>query len=277
MTAATLPLLLVTSLLVWRDHLPVKANTLTLNNTNLICSNPPHFQSGYEQDEAGLLSVGQGFRFQGVSWLETDLCSSGTLQITAAGEIANNQAPILQIALNSKVLSVQKFAQRRTLNLHIPDKGRLTLGYFNDYYLADVRVATLANLSLSGSACKTINVLVPKETGGQWTPENRTATLVSNTPMTVTPCAAGTLSLQVVGRSGLGEFPVLNFKQNGIDRFKVRTDNNYQRIQLEIDASPMTVTLVNPYGKTLADRNLDLYSISFTPDDISPPAKSKVK
>ena len=271
MMAATFPLLLTTSLLVWRDHLPVKANTMTLSNTNLTCSTPPHFQSGYKQDEASLLSVGQGFKFQGVSWLEIDLCSSGILQLTAAGEIANGQAPILQIALNSEVLSVQKFTQRRTVNLHIPVKGRLTLGYFNDYYLADVRVATLENLSLSGSSCKTINVLVPKETGGQWIPENQTATLVSNTPITVIPCAAGTLSLQVVGRAGLGEFPVLNFKQNKIDRLEVRTSKNFQRIQLEINGSPLTVTLMNPYGKTLADRNLNLYSVSFTPDDVKIP------
>lgn len=271
LTGATLPLLLVTSLLVWRDHLPVRANTLTLNNTNLTCSKSPRFRSGYEQDGASLLSVGQGFRFQGVSWLETDVCSSGILQLTAAGEIADNQAPILQIALNSKVLSVQEFTQRRTINLHIPNKGRLTLGYFNDYYLADVRVATLENLSFSGSSCKTIDVLVPKETGGQWVPGDRTVTLVSNTPMTVTPCAAGTLSLQIVGRSGLGEFPVLKFKQDQINVLEVKTGKNFQIIQLNINASPLTVTLTNPYGKTLADRNLNLYSVSFIPDNISLP------
>lgn len=83
----------------------------------------------------------------------------------AAGEVANYQAPIMQIALNSKVLAAQTIDQSQNINVHVSKKGRLTPGYFNDHYLADVRVATLRNPVFSGSPCKILNVLVPKETG----------------------------------------------------------------------------------------------------------------
>ena len=271
MIIASLPLVLVSGLVAWKGYPPPVSTPLSLNNIKLDCSEPPGFIVGYKQDEASLIPLGQGFRFQGVSWLTADVCSSGTLQLTAEGEIADHQAPIIQIALNSEILTAQAIDQRQNVNVRVPRKGRLTLGYFNDYYLADVRVATLRNPMLSGPLCKTLSGLVPKETGGGWIPENQTATLVSDVPMTITPCAAGELSLQVVGRSGLEEYPILVFKQGGVDRLRVETGKNFQRIQLKIAASPLTIILSNPYGKTLADRNLNLYSVKFVPDKMQVP------
>ena len=245
---------------------PAHTIQLLLEEKQLNCKEPPTFRTGYQREEGGIRPIGAGFSFQGVSWLEADLCTPGTLVMTAEGESADGQDPILQIALNSEVLSTQTFGPRRSVNVQVPNRGKLTLGYFNDYYRSDARIATLEAIQYSDLSCGNLKINVPKETGGQWIPEAKTASLVFSVPMTITPCSDGQLSLKVVGRAGAGEFPLIEFRQNKKILAKITTGINRQAVLLNVLAMPITITLVNPYFKQIADRNLNLLRVQFIPE-----------
>ena len=260
---ASLPLVLVSGLVAWKAYPPPVSTPLSLNNIKLDCSEPPAFTVGYKQDEASLIPLGRGFRFQGVSWLTADVCSSGTLQLTAEGEVAGGQSPALQVALDSEILSLQNFSRRKSVTIHIPRQGRLTLGYFNDYYEADTRVATLEAMNLTGRSCRNFEVQVIPGTNNQWFPERRSASLVTDAPMKLTPCDAGSLSFQMVGRAGNKEYPVLTFQQEGKVILSLKTTSERRLVQLDITEKPLTITLANPYYKLIGDRNLNLISVKF--------------
>jgi hypothetical protein len=264
--AFSLACALLTGLVAWEAENKVQSPGITIDAPHLNCTLPPAFTTGYQREPDGIVPAGQGFDFQGVSWLQADLCSTGILKVTAVGQKANGENPVLQIALNSETLASETFGLRRSVNIHVPHSGRLTLGYFNDYYKSDARIATLENLSFSGLSCKSLAVDVPAATGGQWVPQAKTASLVSAVAMTVTPCSAGTLSLRVVGRAGMNIFPMLEFRQQEKPLLSIQTGLNREAIQLDITASPLKINLTNPYFKQLADRNLQLLSVQFVPD-----------
>jgi hypothetical protein len=271
MIAFNLALAVLTGVVVWRAQERVQAPSIALDVPRLNCTFPPTFSAGYQREFNGVAPAGQGFNFQGLSWIQADLCSPGILQLTAAGQVANGENPILQIALNSETLASEAFDKRRSLKIRVPHPGRLTLGYFNDFYRSDARVATLENLSFSGLDCKNLNVDVPRATGGQWAPSTRTASLVSSVPMTVIPCSAGTLSLRTVGSNGAKVFPLLEFRQQGKLLLNIQTGVKRKAIQLKITTAPLTITLINPYFKQVADRNLLLFSVKYYPDSIKAP------
>jgi hypothetical protein len=262
----SLPLVFLTILVTWKAQERLSAPELNLDSPALKCTLPPAFSIGYRRESNGVTPAGQGFNFQGLSWIQADFCAPGTLQLTAAGQVANGEKPILQVALNSETLASEAFDKRRSLKIRVPRPGHLTLGYFNDFSKSDARVATLENLSFSGKDCENLEVDVPKATGGQWTSSTRTASLVSSVPMTVTPCSPGTVSLRVVGREGMKIFPLLEFRQQGKLLLSFPTGINRKAIQLTITAAPLTITLTNPYFKQLADRNLFLLSVRYYPD-----------
>lgn len=236
------------------------------------CTQPPRYRVGYRLEPNGLRPLAGGFSFQGLSWVETDLCTPGTLTLTADGDVAGGEAPILDIALNSRVLAREAFDQQRTVKLRVPEAGHLTLGYFNDYYRSDARVATLENFRMTGATCRTLrSVNVPPETGGGWSPGTATATLVTAVPMTVIPCGPGELTLRLLGRAGGDIFPVLRFQQAGHTLLQSQTRETRQIVHLKVTAEPLTITLINPYFKQLADRNLHVTRLDFRPETPSSP------
>lgn len=261
-----IPLALLTGLLSWKAQQQPVAPDIDVARPQLHCTVPPTFHIGYQREPNGVAQIGRGFDFQGVAWIEADLCSPGVLQLTAAGQAANGEDPILQVALNSETLASAGFHAPRSLNIRVPRPGRLTLGYFNDFYKADARVATIEHLGFVGPRCTDIQVDVPRATGGQWTPSTGTASLVSSVPMTVTPCSAGTLSLRVLGRTGANVYPILEIRQRGNLLSSVHTGANLKSLQVLVSAQPVTITLTNPYFKQLADRNLQLLSLQYNPD-----------
>lgn len=232
----------------------------------LRCAAPPKFEAGYQGGENYLVVQHETYRFQSVSWLQADLCSAGTLEIIAHGEVAGGQAPILVAALNGQVLDTRPFDQERTWKLSVPAAGRLILGYFNDYYLADVRVATLSRFRVSGPTCQAVpQITVPPATGGKWYPAADVATLVNEPALTALPCGPGQLTLTLVGREGNGAFPQLSIVQAGKVLAQPVSRALPQTVSLKVGASPIEMTLINPYGKTLADRNLIVTRLMFSP------------
>lgn len=233
------------------------------------CTQPPVFKPGYQQGENFVVQQGRGFRFASTAWIQANLCTSGTLRITADGELGGSQPPQLTVFQNDAVVGVYGFKTKGTIEVKVTRSGSLSLGYFNDYYSSDARVATFREFKFTGSNCVNLkSVTVPKESGGQWDAETGAASLVFAVPMTLVPCGQGRLSMLVIGRDGKKVFPELTFEQNGEVIQTLTTSPDWQLVQLDLKAEPLIVTLKNPYFATLADRNLNVQRIEFVP---SPP------
>ncbi|CAM3515789.1 hypothetical protein [Deinococcus frigens] len=234
------------------------------------CTQPPIFKPGYQRRDNYVIPQGTGFKFDSDAWIEADLCSPGTLKITADGDLAGDEDPQLTVVLDATVLASPRFNQERTASVNVPHAGRIYLGFFNDYYLADVRVATLRDIKLTAPDCngfKSVNV--PKESAGNWYPEASAATLVRDMPMTLIPCAAGKLTMRVQGREGNGAFPILTFKQGRKVVKVLQTTSNFQQVRLPLKADLATITVSNAYNETLANRNLNVRRLEFVPDSAS--------
>ncbi|MDV6375397.1 hypothetical protein [Deinococcus arenicola] len=176
----------------------------------------------------------------------------------------------MTVVLDTTVLAAPYFTRERTVSLKIPHAGRIYLGFFNDYYLADVRVATLRDIKLTAPACQGFkSVNVPIESAGIWYPAAQAASLVRDIPMTLIPCAAGELTMRVQGREGNGAFPILTFKQGGQAIETLQTDANFKSVRLSLSPETATVTVSNAYGVTLANRNLNVRRLEFVPDAVS--------
>ena len=230
------------------------------------CLQPPVFKPGYQLGENFVTSQGEGFKFGGESWIEANLCSPGTLKITADGELGGEEKPKLTVLRDNAVLHVAAFDAKKTIEVYIPRSGSVYLAYFNDYYVSDARVATFREFKFTGSNCETLkSVTVPRESGGWWDQETGAASLVFAVPMTVVPCGPGRLSVLIIGRAGKKIFPELTFEQGGKVIRQVATSSSWQLVQLMLGPGPLTITLKNPYFAALADRNLNVQSIEFTP------------
>lgn len=231
------------------------------------CTQPPVFQAGYQREDNGLVAAGQGYKFNGMSWIQANLCSAGTLKITASGEVAGDELPQLTVLQDDQTLSILDFDQQEKISeVKVPHPGNVYLAYFNDYYLSEARIATLQALNLTGADCSGFkSVDVPKATGGVWNAQASAVALVSSVPMTLIPCDTGQLSFQILGREAKKTFPELAFGQDGKTIKTVLAGGHSQLIRLAVSAAPITITLTNPYFVQLADRNLSVQQIEFIP------------
>ncbi|QFP75897.1 hypothetical protein [Deinococcus sp. AJ005] len=230
------------------------------------CTQPPVFSLWYESGNNYVLPRDRGFKFSGNAWLKTRLCSGGLIKITADGELAGSEHPRLIVAFDNNVILNSAFDQQRTIQLLIPRAGYLYIAYFNDYYLADIRIVNLAKIQLKAPNCRGFqNVSIPKESGGTWFPKIHAASLVKPPPMILTPCDAGELTLKVRGQEANAIFPVLVIKQNEKVIKTIFTGSGWEDLNLQVAATPITIAVSNPYNETLADRNLNVRRIEFIP------------
>lgn len=261
------PTLALSALLAWQAAtFSPSTPPLTRAVPALDCTQPPAFRVDYEREAGGVEPAEEGWRFNGEGWVRADACTPGTLTLRAQGIRGGDDLPRLRIGLNSEVVFDQPFDAARTVRVRIPQAGRITVGYFNDYYRAEARVAQLTRWQFAGRACTSFKIDVPPETGGGWQPELNAASLVWNVPMTLTPCSAGQLSLRLSGRAGDGIFPLIVVKQQGAEIGRVRTSAAAQNVSFTVSAAPVSLNLANPYFKELADRNVMVPELTFTPD-----------
>jgi hypothetical protein len=265
------PVLLLTAVLTWQSQQPRSEAVLEVVEPKLDCQQPPRFRVGYQREANGVSINRLGVNFNGFAWIQAAVCGPGTLSIRAEGEVAANEAPVLQVSLETALLLQESFEELRTVRVRVPSSGRLVLGYFNDYYRSEARVATLESLEVLGTDCKDFEVEVPEATGGEWNKAARTASLVSSVPMTIRPCSAGVFSVRVVGRAGLNVFPNLTFRQNNIIIKSIQLSAQRQNIVVQVTDAPISVMLANPYFKQIADRNLNIRALVFTPDPSTAP------
>ena len=269
--ATVLPVLAITAGLAWSSQRSLIAAPLPFSVPTSVCSGParsqPSFRVEYQHSDQSLLAAGQGFRFQGVAWLGAQLCSPGTLRLSADGEVADGEAPRLIVTLDNQVVRSEPVGRLRTLRVRVPSAGHLRLAYLNDFYRADVRIADFQKFSLEGTTCPAPGVKVTAPgPGAVWNADTGLATLTWAGPLKLRPCGEGVLHLQLRGRSAHGTFPALRVEQAGRPEQALIATDGWSRVSLPVGAGEISIQMTNPLNQTLADRNLNLRSIEFVPD-----------
>ena len=217
---------------------------------------------GYMREPNGVESFSDGgWSFQGQAYMQTDVCGPGLLKILADGESALNVFPELQIDLDSVPLATIKVGRTKQYTVTIPRAGHLTLGYFNDYYKADVRVAIIRRVTVSNCSVPPKLVLLGTS-GGTVDTTMSLATLYSSNRIRIIPCASGNIELRLSGRSGGAAFPIIRFLSTNKEVARFQTTELEQKITLAA-IGPLDVELLNPYAKLVGDRNLNLRKINF--------------
>lgn len=263
-----LPAALVTGLISWLATSTDRGiQELSTPPVTLKCTQPPVPNVVFEHEANAVRPLPGGWvSLQGESMVSVDFCRAGTLTLTVRGIPAGGAAPQLRATFNDRVLLSEAFDGTRTVQLTLPEPGRLTLYYPNDYYRSDARVGTVEVGQVEGDGCSGLAaVTVPPETGGVWDPLRSAATMTTTVPATLTPCGPGRMSLLVLGRPGGGVFPRLKFMQDGQVLREITTAATRQQVVLQVKATPVSVALVNPYFVEEADRNLDLLRLAFQP------------
>ena len=231
-----------------------------------VCQKSPVFYKGYMREQNGIESFSNyGWSFQGIAYVKLDTCSAGTLKIEADGESALNIKPELQIDLNSAPLVSIKIGTRSKYIITIPSAGHITLGYFNDYYKADIRVAVIRQIVATGCLQPPKLELIGNE-GGTVDNSLSLATLYSEKKIRISICPRGTIQLRLSGQAGGGIFPVVRFLGAGEEIVKFQTKKHDQKITFSTNGT-LDMELLNPYAKLIGDRNLNIRHISFTPNN----------
>lgn len=227
------------------------------------CTTAP--KTEYQRDVNGVTFEGQQVFFRGFSLISMNVCQPGELVIDAEPQLAGKEAPRLVMGLNNETLGERTIRQRETFRVPLKEAGKVTLGYFNDYYLSEARVITYEKFKFSGNSCSSLEVTASPETGGSYNPATNSANATWRVPIIVKPCSSGILNFLVIGRPADNIYPILKLSQAGQADRIIQTSNLRQAVQVRVSNAPLTLTLTNPYFKELADRNLILHSVQFVP------------
>lgn len=225
----------------------------------------PGLKTEYQREANGVTIEGEKVFFRGFSLISMNVCEAGELLIDAEPQLAGTEAPRLVIGLNDESLGRRTIRQREIFRIPLKSGGKVTLGYFNDYYQSEARVVSYEKFKLSDSTCGRLKVLAPPETGGVYNPVSNSVSTTSTVPITIQPCGPGLLSFRILGRAALGEYPIVKLSQPGQADRLIRTSALRQAVQVRVSDAPLTLTLTNRYFKELADRNLILHSVQFVP------------
>ena len=225
------------------------------------CADPPVWSTGGAPEN--IKQVGTDYILYGLSYVETSVCRPGTLVIDGDGQGADGVGAELTVLQDGALLATEQFSTPRQVRIRATRAGRLQLAFTNDLYQADVRIVFFTGISFSRFACRLPNVTIPAENIGQWFADSRTGTLIRAAPMTVTACGAGTLTLNVSGQAGDGSYPVLVVEQAGQRLSTIPTLSKQRTVQVGVQAGPISIRVVNPFGRTVKDRNLRLLNLRF--------------
>jgi hypothetical protein len=247
----------------FRAILPVQSPQIQSEPSKERCSNIPEFRIGYEKDAGSVKRLRGQYLMHGISWLQNIFCTSGTLEITGLGENVAGQPPRLTILEDDKIIRTVDFDRVKIVRVNVKSESRISLAYLNDYYAADVRVANFERFKFTGIDCNNISVDYPFASGGTVDTNLNLASLYSNEPLIVNPCSSGILEARVSGRKGFGEFPHVTMIQDGKQLLFLKTSMQKTTISLKVSPRPIMIKLINPYGKTLADRNLQILKLKW--------------
>ncbi|GAA5441461.1 hypothetical protein Dcae01_02998 [Deinococcus caeni] len=263
-----LPPALVTALIAWEAaSLPLTTAHDLLVPQSKTCTAPVHFKVAFPYDDSPVKPIdsSEAYTFMINGWLSADVCQKGTLLITGQGQIADGAPPILQVALNSQLIWKGEFSRLSTVEIPIPRKGHLTVGYFNDFYSSDYRNAFLERVRFQSATCQTFAVNVPADAGGGWNAQTQSLGWLFATPITLKTCSAGSLIFNASGRKGGKAFATLEVKQDGREIRRIQLSDQPQEVEIAVTAQPLEIRIANPYFQEIGDRNLTLRKIQFVP------------
>lgn len=242
----------------------------SLKNDSIIftqpkCSNQSSWDVVFPNNGTSIERTRHGWNMWDQGAISTRVCSPGTLSLTGYGDQAEG-APELTVILNGEVIAIESLADRRNIHLNIPRAGIVQLAYLNDLYRSEVRLGILADVRLNTQVCRLLDISVPKDNGGGYSPIPRVATLVGHQAATVTPCQSGKLTFIFTGRKAQGQFPRLRVEQGKRILAEIDATPEDQKISLPVSADPIRFRLLNPYARELADRNLYIRSLMWSPN-----------
>lgn len=245
---ALLPLLLATALftgLALREA-PLARGSAPPPVDEVCPPGPPTFAPLW--DDGGVLEREQGWALMGVGAVSVTVCGPGTLTVTARGELAGDELPLLTVSLGPRPLAA--FAVGEVAQEHrvaVPGAGLLSVGYPNDFYASRYRYVILRDMTCAGEA-------LPN------------ATLIREP---VVLACAGELALTAApGEHGEGvpqEPPRLRLS-DGNAVLAERELRGEDRLRVSVAPGEVTVEVLNPYSEQLADRNLIVEALVFTPE-----------
>ncbi len=257
----------ISALVAWQAaRLPLKS-TILLPAPLPPCELPLQFRVAFPKTEPSLLpfSKSRGYTFMSNGWLSGESCQKGTLVIAGQGQEAGGAAPVLQVALDSKVIWSGEFTAPTTIRVPVPAPGRLTLGYFNDFYRSEYRNASLEDVQFRSESCQTFGLDVPPSSGGSWNVQTRSLVWLFKEPVTIRPCGAGLLTFRASGREAAQAFATLTFRQGGQEIRQLPLTGQPQQVSLHLNAELLEIQITNPYFRELGDRNLTINSVDFIP------------
>lgn len=247
----------------WAAHQTPGVSGLPFARTT--CAPEPLWRMVFPTEGTSVERVGDGWNLWGQGALGAAVCGGGILSITGSGEQAEG-APELTVLLDGELIATETFAHSRTARVILPQGGTVQLAYLNDFYRSEVRLGILVDVRLNTPTCRLLDVSVPAENGGGYSPVPRVATLVGAQPATVLPCQSGQLSFIFAGREARDEYPRLRVEQGGRVLTEVEATARDQRISVQVSAEPVRFRLLNPYAREVADRNLFLRSLRWEQD-----------
>ena len=226
------------------------------------CQDSPVFSTLYEKEPGGVARTAGGFRLASDAIIETVVCQPGQLRLQVRGEEGGGAWPILEVSVNSVPLLKTAVSSSRILEIPVPEKGRLTVAFLNDYYQADVRIAVLEKVTFKGEGCGTLHAELPASDPGKWLPATEEMYVVTAQPIALNLCSAGTMSFRLSGKPADGVYPTLQFLTGGkVQEFM--TTRQPRTVNVVLDGSQTEVKLLNPYAKLIGDRNVDITGIQF--------------
>lgn len=224
---------------------------------------PTSLKKEYELDAGGVLLQGKQVIFRGISLVSMMVCDPGELVLDVEPKLAGREWPRLTLGLGDLDLGEWHVGKRQTIRVEVPASGKVTLGYFNDYYRSEARIAFYENFRFSGTTCDTMEITAEPATGGAYDKAGNFATATSSVPIIIKPCDRGVLSFLVLGRSAHNAYPSIKLEQSGKSLSVLKTTGLRRAVQVEVEAQPLRLSVINPYFRELEDRSLTIHSVEF--------------
>ncbi|MBB5363983.1 hypothetical protein [Deinococcus humi] len=234
---------------------PQTAELTPVHPNPTACTPVPTPSPIYAYDTSSVMPTPAGFRLNGNAVLELQVCKPGTLTMKATGEAAGGSGPRLLVSMGEQDLLSQVITGTQTLNIPIPEQGRVYLSYLNDYLKAEQRSVFFANIVFSGN-CIGLSGKVSPST--DWRDPFGTAFLSGTRQMTIRPCGSGQLLFHTVSTAVDGTFPVLKITGATPESLPIKAADEDHRLTLKGET---TLTISNPAYRLIEDRNLILEDI----------------
>ncbi|WP_144012030.1 hypothetical protein [Deinococcus sp. LM3] len=228
------------------------------------CSENGNFKIGGMLDDGGVILDDRGFLMNGNGWIYSYLCKPGFITMNVTGISSDGVSPEININLNGQKFRSFKIYGNKNIKFEVPSRGLLTLGYYNDIFKVDLRMATFRNFRIVRTCSSDYKIETPLGSLANWDRVNDAWTVIKKSPAVILfPCGEGMMQLSAYGQSAANIFPKIELRQNDslIGAFQLGEKETH--IKISVDKSPIYISLVNPFARLLDNRDIRINSIYF--------------